>query len=61
MAVPPPAGSKPIYYEVPSFDSIDEERKYKKERLAAGFRIFGKFGFSEGVAGHINGSRPRAN
>ena len=32
MAVPPPAGSKPIYYEVPSFDSIDEERKYKKEQ-----------------------------
>tara|TARA_Y100000746_G_scaffold227180_1_gene233393 strand:- start:1505 stop:2287 length:783 start_codon:yes stop_codon:yes gene_type:complete len=53
MAVPPPSGSKPIYYEVPSFDSIEEERKHRKERLAAGFRIFGKFGFSEGVAGHI--------
>ncbi|MFI6643997.1 class II aldolase/adducin family protein [Streptomyces sp. NPDC050504] len=37
----------------PSFASPDEERQYRKEQLAAGFRLFGKFGFSEGVAGHI--------
>ncbi|WP_083975868.1 class II aldolase/adducin family protein [Kitasatospora azatica] len=37
----------------PSFDSIESERQYRKEQLAAGFRLFGKFGFSEGVAGHI--------
>ncbi|MGW7201283.1 class II aldolase/adducin family protein [Streptomyces chryseus] len=37
----------------PSFDSAEEERRYRKEQLAAGFRLFGKFGFSEGVAGHI--------
>ncbi|MFI8828654.1 class II aldolase/adducin family protein [Streptomyces sp. NPDC053431] len=37
----------------PSFDSVEEERCYRKEQLAAGFRIFGRFGFSEGVAGHI--------
>jgi ribulose-5-phosphate 4-epimerase/fuculose-1-phosphate aldolase len=30
-----------------------EERAYLKGRLAAAFRIFGKFGFDEGVAGHI--------
>ncbi|MFB7631095.1 class II aldolase/adducin family protein [Streptomyces sp. NPDC056149] len=37
----------------PVFDSLDAERRYRKEQLAAGFRLFGKFGFSEGVAGHI--------
>lgn len=39
--------------EPPSFDSIEDERRYRKEQLAAGFRLFGRFGFSEGVAGHI--------
>ncbi|MBT3247301.1 MAG: class II aldolase/adducin family protein [Actinobacteria bacterium] len=53
MAIPPGAGSKPYYYEPPSFASVEEERAHRKERLAAAFRIFGKFGFSEGVAGHI--------
>ena len=30
-----------------------EEREYQKSRLALAFRIFAKFGFDEGVAGHI--------
>ncbi|KAJ5108464.1 Decarboxylase NovR [Penicillium angulare] len=29
------------------------QREYMKGRLAAAFRIFGKFGYDEGVAGHI--------
>lgn len=37
----------------PTFDDKYEERKYLKGRLAAAFRIFGKYGFDEGVAGHI--------
>ncbi len=37
----------------PKFEDKYEERKYLKGRLAAAFRIFGKFGFDEGVAGHI--------
>ncbi|MEU9859850.1 class II aldolase/adducin family protein [Streptomyces sp. NPDC047971] len=37
----------------PTFDTVEEERRYRKEQLAAGFRLFGRFGFSEGVAGHI--------
>jgi ribulose-5-phosphate 4-epimerase/fuculose-1-phosphate aldolase len=32
---------------------IPEERQLRKERLAAALRLFGKFGFDEGVAGHI--------
>ena len=45
--------SKPIPYAVPTFDSVEEHRQHLKERLAAAFRRFGRFGFSEGVAGHI--------
>ena len=37
----------------PVFTDKHEERKYLKHRLALAFRIFAKFGFSEGVAGHI--------
>jgi ribulose-5-phosphate 4-epimerase/fuculose-1-phosphate aldolase len=48
---PAPAGGG--LPQPPVFDSVDAERKYRKEQLAAGFRLFGKFGFSEGVAGHI--------
>ncbi|KAK7215862.1 hypothetical protein V2G26_003865 [Clonostachys chloroleuca] len=37
----------------PVFTDKYEEREYLKGRLALAFRIFGKFGFDEGVAGHI--------
>ena len=37
----------------PTFDDKYKERDYLKGRLAAAFRIFGKYGFDEGVAGHI--------
>jgi len=37
----------------PKFDDPYKERAYLKGRLAAAFRIFGKYGFDEGVAGHI--------
>ena len=37
----------------PTFTSVEDERRYRKVRLAAGFRIFARAGFDEGVAGHI--------
>ena len=37
----------------PKFEDKFEEREYLKGRLAAAFRIFGKYGYDEGVAGHI--------
>ncbi|KAL8959467.1 MAG: hypothetical protein Q9193_003674 [Seirophora villosa] len=37
----------------PAFADKHAERDYLKGRLAAAFRIFGKYGFDEGVAGHI--------
>ncbi|KEF54792.1 L-fuculose-phosphate aldolase [Exophiala aquamarina CBS 119918] len=38
----------------PRFDSLEEERLYRKQHLAAAFRIFADRGFDEGVAGHIS-------
>ena len=43
---------------LPNYDTVEEERQHRKQRLAAGFRIFGKFGFEEGVAGHITARDP---
>jgi ribulose-5-phosphate 4-epimerase/fuculose-1-phosphate aldolase len=35
-----------------------EERLWRKQRLAAAFRIFGRLGFGEGIAGHITARDP---
>ena len=40
------------------FEGPEQERLYRKQRLAAGFRLFSKFGFDEGVAGHITARDP---
>ncbi|CEQ41268.1 SPOSA6832_02980 [Sporobolomyces salmonicolor] len=37
----------------PKFDSVDDERAYLKERLAAALRIFGKYGYDHHIAGHL--------
>lgn len=37
----------------PQFPSVEAEREDRKRKLASAFRLFGKFGFDEGVAGHI--------
>jgi ribulose-5-phosphate 4-epimerase/fuculose-1-phosphate aldolase len=42
----------------PVFSTPVEERLHRKQRLAASFRIFSKFGFDEGVAGHITARDP---
>jgi ribulose-5-phosphate 4-epimerase/fuculose-1-phosphate aldolase len=42
----------------PVFSSVEEERLHRKQRLAAAFRLFSKFGFDEGVAGHITARDP---
>src|SRR2546427_11363377 len=41
-----------------TFSSVEEERVHRKEQLAAAFRLFAKFGFDEGVAGHITARDP---
>src|SRR3984885_6117230 len=47
---PAPMGKLPM---PPKFDNPADERLHRKQRLAAGFRLFSKFGFDEVVAGHI--------
>ncbi len=42
----------------PEFDTVEEERTHRRQRLAAAFRIFGHFGFDEGTAGHITARDP---
>lgn len=42
----------------PTFGSVEEERRHRKQRLAAAFRIFAHFGYEEGVAGHITARDP---
>jgi ribulose-5-phosphate 4-epimerase/fuculose-1-phosphate aldolase len=37
----------------PTFMSVADERRHRKERLAGALRVFGRVGFGEGVAGHI--------
>lgn len=38
----------------PVFSSAAEERRHRKQRLAAAIRLFGKNGFAEGISGHIS-------
>ncbi|WP_424535697.1 class II aldolase/adducin family protein [Sphaerisporangium viridialbum] len=42
----------------PKFENVADERRHRQERLAAALRLFGRFGFEEGVAGHITARDP---
>src|SRR5581483_6188344 len=44
--------------ELPRFTTPEEERLHRKQKLAAAFRLFSKFGFNEGLAGHITARDP---
>lgn len=48
------SGKKLKVREYPKFASLEEERLYRKQHLAAAFRTFADRGFDEGVAGHIS-------
>lgn len=50
--------TRPTPFEFLTFDTLADERLHLKRRLAAGFRLFGRFGFDEGVAGHITARDP---
>jgi ribulose-5-phosphate 4-epimerase/fuculose-1-phosphate aldolase len=39
--------------EIPTFTSVEEDRRYRKEHLAAAFRVWARLGYDEGPAGHI--------
>ncbi|EXJ64073.1 L-fuculose-phosphate aldolase [Cladophialophora yegresii CBS 114405] len=48
------SGKKLRIRAYPKFQSLEEERLYRKQHLAAAFRVFAERGFDEGVAGHIS-------
>ncbi len=49
---------KPKAPTPPTFTCVGEERLHRKQRLAAALRLFAKYGFDEGVAGHITARDP---
>jgi len=48
------SGKKLKIRSYPTFETLEEEQLYRKQHLAAAFRIFADRGFDEGVAGHIS-------
>ncbi|MFM7069150.1 MAG: class II aldolase/adducin family protein [Actinomycetes bacterium] len=55
MSAPSP---RPQPFTVPEYTNPADMRTALKQRLAAGFRLFGRFGFDEGIAGHITARDP---
>jgi len=53
-----PKQSELVYNLPTTFSTVEEERRHRQERLAGALRIFGRMGFSEGVAGHITARDP---
>lgn len=59
MTLTPPAPRTVQHYtSPPTFETVEEERLHRKQRLAAALRVFGRFGFGEGIAGHITARDP---
>ncbi|MGJ6960604.1 class II aldolase/adducin family protein [Streptosporangium sp. G11] len=49
-----PVPADQLVFRLPrKFETVEEERRHRRERLVAALRLFGRFGFEEGVAGHI--------
>jgi ribulose-5-phosphate 4-epimerase/fuculose-1-phosphate aldolase len=44
--------------QISTFERVEDERLHRQQRLAAGFRLFARYGFDEGVAGHITARDP---
>lgn len=44
----------PVIAQIPTFDNVEEHRKWLLQYMAAAFRVFARKGFSVGIAGHIS-------
>src|ERR1700693_4992208 len=53
-----PPASTPNVPRPPKFATAAEERQHRKRMLAASVRLFSRFAFDEGVAGHITARDP---
>ena len=47
--LPPPD----LFRRPPVFADLADERRHRQERLTATLRLFGRFGYEEGLAGHV--------
>ncbi|MFI1966736.1 class II aldolase/adducin family protein [Streptomyces pathocidini] len=57
--VPEPVPTDRLHFALPpAYDSAGEERRHRKERLAGALRLFGRYGFEEGVSGHVTVREP---
>src|SRR6478735_5840586 len=53
-----PTTTEPTVFPWSGCTTVEDERRHRKQRLAAAFRIFSARGFDEGVAGHITARDP---
>lgn len=59
MQAPTPIPAERLQFAMPPVhDSPADERRHRKERLAGALRIFGRFGYEDGVSGHITARDP---
>ncbi|WP_030782360.1 class II aldolase/adducin family protein [Streptomyces sp. NRRL S-920] len=59
MQAPTPIPVERLRFAMPPVHhSPEDERRYRKERLAGALRIFGRLGYEEGVSGHITARDP---
>ncbi|WP_405724106.1 class II aldolase/adducin family protein [Streptomyces sp. NBC_01537] len=56
---PTPIPTDELHFTLPTaFADPADERRHRKERLAAALRAFGQLGYDEGVSGHITARDP---
>ncbi|MEU6825348.1 class II aldolase/adducin family protein [Streptomyces atriruber] len=59
MQAPTPIPVERLQFAMPPVhESVADERRHRKERLAGALRIFGRLGYEDGVSGHITARDP---
>ncbi|MER6114988.1 class II aldolase/adducin family protein [Streptomyces sp. NPDC001743] len=59
MPEPTPVPVDQLHFAMPPVHaSVEEERAHRKERLAGALRLFGAYGYEDGVSGHITARDP---
>lgn len=59
MPEPTPIPVDQLHFAMPPVHtSLEEERAYRRERLAGALRLFGEYGYEDGVSGHITARDP---
>ena len=59
MPEPAPLPAERLHFAAPPrHDNAEDERRHRKQRLAAALRVFGREGYEDGVAGHLTARDP---